>query len=187
MAKYSIEYSTLKGIGNAVREKEGTSADIPVPELETRIRAITTGVDTSADTVTADSLLEGYTAHDAAGNAVEGKAEDATALEEDIVAQDAIIAQMAVAVEAAAEAVESAGEEITIQNEIITQMTSAVEAAAEAVAGVNEEISAQDDLIAQIVTAATSAAEAVAGVDEELTAQDDLIAQIIRALQSKGG
>lgn len=42
MAKYSIEDTTLKGIGNAVREKEGTSADIPVLELEARIKAIET-------------------------------------------------------------------------------------------------------------------------------------------------
>lgn len=38
--KLAIKLSTLEGIGNAVREKEGSTDLIPVPELEDRIRAM---------------------------------------------------------------------------------------------------------------------------------------------------
>ena len=37
-----------------------------------KINAIETGVDTSSDTVTADKMLDGITAHDAAGNQITG-------------------------------------------------------------------------------------------------------------------
>lgn len=41
--KLSIEKSTLVGIANAIRRKKGTSADIPVPNLENEIDSIPTG------------------------------------------------------------------------------------------------------------------------------------------------
>lgn len=43
MAKYSIEDSTLSGIADAIREKEGTSDAIPVAELAERISALQGG------------------------------------------------------------------------------------------------------------------------------------------------
>ena len=40
MSKYVIDSSTLVSIGDAVREKDGTSAPIVVSDLATRIKAI---------------------------------------------------------------------------------------------------------------------------------------------------
>ena len=68
----SIKRATLKGIANKVRAKTGKIEDIPVASLEGEIESISTGVDTSTDTVTAEALLDGYTAHDASGNVVTG-------------------------------------------------------------------------------------------------------------------
>ena len=43
MAKVFIEESTLSAIGNAIREKEGSTELVPVPEMSTRILAIESG------------------------------------------------------------------------------------------------------------------------------------------------
>lgn len=43
MAKVFIEETTLTAIGDAIREKEGTTALVPVTDMSTRIRAIQTG------------------------------------------------------------------------------------------------------------------------------------------------
>lgn len=92
------EYCT--GIADAIREKEGSTGKIPAPDHAARIKAITTGVDTSADTVVADALTEGYTAHDAAGNIVNGaNPYDKTATDTTINAQADLIAQIQTALE----------------------------------------------------------------------------------------
>lgn len=44
MAEYLIQDSTLSEIGNAIREKDGTGALIPVANMASRIRSIQTGV-----------------------------------------------------------------------------------------------------------------------------------------------
>lgn len=43
MAEYLIQDTTLTGIGDAIREKEGSSGAIPVSSLASRIAAISTG------------------------------------------------------------------------------------------------------------------------------------------------
>ena len=43
MAEYLIEDSTLEGIANAIRRKDGTSASIQVSNYESRIDAIPSG------------------------------------------------------------------------------------------------------------------------------------------------
>ena len=65
-----IEY--LTGIADAIRGKTGETGEIPASEFPERISGIQTGVDTSGDTVTADVLLSGYTAHNAAGQQING-------------------------------------------------------------------------------------------------------------------
>ena len=40
MAKYLIEDTTLIAIGDAIREKEGSTEVIPVPDMPARIRTI---------------------------------------------------------------------------------------------------------------------------------------------------
>lgn len=72
MSKVSIKLDTLKGIGNAVRAKKGTAEQIPVANLASEIESIQTGTDTSKDTVTAETMLEGVTAHNASGEPITG-------------------------------------------------------------------------------------------------------------------
>lgn len=72
MSKVAIKLSTLTDIGNAVRAKKGTAEQIPVTNLADEIQSIQCGTDTSADTVTAESLLEGVTAHNASGEPIVG-------------------------------------------------------------------------------------------------------------------
>lgn len=43
MAKVFIEETTLSAIGDAIREKDGTSDLIPVTEMSSRISAISSG------------------------------------------------------------------------------------------------------------------------------------------------
>lgn len=62
----------LTGIADAIRGKTGETGEIPASEFPERISGIQTGVDTSGDTVTADVLLDGYTAHNAAGQQING-------------------------------------------------------------------------------------------------------------------
>lgn len=57
MAKYSIEDSTLTGIADAIRGKEGSSAAIPVSNFASRIGAIDTQEDLDAEMTTQDNLI----------------------------------------------------------------------------------------------------------------------------------
>lgn len=60
-------------IGNAITAKGGTVAQGDgLEEFPTAINGISTGVDTSSDTVTAATLKSGYTAHNAAGQPITG-------------------------------------------------------------------------------------------------------------------
>ena len=72
MAKYSIDSTTLTGIGDAIRAKEGSSGTIPVTEIASRIQAIETGKDVSAVTATAADVISGKVFVDAQGNPVTG-------------------------------------------------------------------------------------------------------------------
>lgn len=72
MAKYSIEDTTLTGIGDAIRAKEGSTGVIPVPEIPSRIAAIQTGPDVSGVTATASDVISGKVFVDAQGVPREG-------------------------------------------------------------------------------------------------------------------
>lgn len=53
----------LTGIANAIRTKDKTTAKIPAKDMEARIKAITTGVDTSDATATANDIVKPRTAY----------------------------------------------------------------------------------------------------------------------------
>ena len=72
MAIYSIEDTTLTGIGDAIRAKEGSTGVIPVPEIPSRIAAIQTGPDVSGVTATASDVISGKVFVDAQGVPREG-------------------------------------------------------------------------------------------------------------------
>lgn len=72
MAKYSIDSTTLTGIGDAIRAKEGSSGTIPVTEIASRIQAIETGKDVSAVTATAADVVKPKVFVDAQGNVKTG-------------------------------------------------------------------------------------------------------------------
>ena len=72
MAKYSIEDTTLTGIADAIRAKEGSSGPIPVTQIASRISAIETGKDVSSVTATAADVISGKVFVDAQGNPVNG-------------------------------------------------------------------------------------------------------------------
>ena len=72
MAKYSIDSTTLTGIGDAIRAKEGSTGVIPVPEIPSRIAAIQTGPDVSGVTATASDVISGKVFVDAQGVPREG-------------------------------------------------------------------------------------------------------------------
>lgn len=59
MAKYVIEDTTLTGIADAIRSKEGTTAGIPVPDMSQRILEIQTGIDTSGATAEEADVIDG--------------------------------------------------------------------------------------------------------------------------------
>ena len=67
MAKYSIEDTTLTGIGDAIRAKEGSTGVIPVPEIPSRIAAIQTGPDVSGVTAGEVDVVAGKIFVDASG------------------------------------------------------------------------------------------------------------------------
>lgn len=53
----------LSGIADAIRQKEGSTGEIPAPTFRERILAIMTGVDTSDATATAADMASGVTAY----------------------------------------------------------------------------------------------------------------------------
>ena len=67
MAKYSIEDTTLTGIGDAIRAKEGSTGVIPVSDIPNRISAIQTGPDVSNVTATEADVVAGKIFVDASG------------------------------------------------------------------------------------------------------------------------
>lgn len=72
MAKYSIEDTTLTGIGDAIRAKDGSADPIHVPDIPSRIAAIQTGPDVSGVTATASDVISGKVFVDAQGVPREG-------------------------------------------------------------------------------------------------------------------
>lgn len=68
----TILHTTLTAIANAIRSKTGKTGALLPSAMPDEILGITTGVDTSADTVVASALLSGYTAHNAAGDPITG-------------------------------------------------------------------------------------------------------------------
>ena len=72
MAKYSIDSTTLTGIADAIRAKEGSSGTIPVTKIASRISAIETGKDVSSVTATASDVISGKVFVDAQGVPREG-------------------------------------------------------------------------------------------------------------------
>lgn len=76
MAKYSIDSTTLTGIGDAIRAKEGSSGTIPVTQIASRISAIETGkaLPTLSNPGGADDLRAGKQLIDQEGNVVTGTA-----------------------------------------------------------------------------------------------------------------
>lgn len=64
MAKVLIDESTLTSIGDAIREKEGTTDLIPVPDMESRIRNLSTsgggGGELNMGTCTVNIKLSGF-------------------------------------------------------------------------------------------------------------------------------
>ena len=67
MAKYSIDSTTLTGIGDAIRAKEGSTGVIPVPDIPSRIAAIQTGHDVSGVTAGEVDVVAGKIFVDASG------------------------------------------------------------------------------------------------------------------------
>lgn len=67
MAKYSIEDTTLTGIADAIRAKEGSTGVIPVSDIPSRIAAIQTGHDVSGVTAAEADVVAGKIFVDASG------------------------------------------------------------------------------------------------------------------------
>lgn len=67
MSKYSIEDTTLTGIGDAIRAKEGSTGAIPVSDIPSRIAAIQTGADVSNVTATEADVVASKIFVDASG------------------------------------------------------------------------------------------------------------------------
>ena len=67
------EESAIQDIASAIREKNGSTATYKVAQMGNAIRDISSGIDVSQDTVTPDTLLSGFTAHNAQGEAITGE------------------------------------------------------------------------------------------------------------------
>ena len=67
MAKYSIDSTTLTGIADAIREKDGSTGAIPVSDIPSRIAAIQTGPDVSNVTATEADVVASKIFVDASG------------------------------------------------------------------------------------------------------------------------
>ena len=63
MEKYSIEKTTLVGIGDAIRQKKGITGPIPVTQMKPEIESILVdGIDTSDATAAAGDIMKDKTA-----------------------------------------------------------------------------------------------------------------------------
>ena len=67
MAKYSIDSTTLTGIADAIRAKEGSAVVIPVSDIPSRIANIQTGHDVSGVTAVESDVVAGKVFVDASG------------------------------------------------------------------------------------------------------------------------
>lgn len=67
MAKYSIDSTTLTGIADAIRAKEGSAGVIPVSDIPSRIANIQTGHDVSGVTAVESDVVAGKVFVDASG------------------------------------------------------------------------------------------------------------------------
>lgn len=67
MAKYSIDSTTLTGIADAIRAKEGSTGAIPVSDIPSRIAAIQTGADVSGVTAGEADVVAGVVFVDSSG------------------------------------------------------------------------------------------------------------------------
>ena len=72
MSKVLITKSKLDDLAGAVSAKSGVALPLTIAQMQTAVENIS-GVDTSHDTVDAQHLLDGYTAHDATGTAIVGE------------------------------------------------------------------------------------------------------------------
>lgn len=70
MAEYLVQDTSLTSVADAIRGKTGASDLLAFPEGY--IEEVNKLVDTRGDTVTADTLLSGYTAHGADGEPITG-------------------------------------------------------------------------------------------------------------------
>ena len=73
MSKVLITRSKLDGLATTIAAKSGATLPLTIAQMDTAVDGITTGVDTSSDTVDAAHLLDGYTAHDSMGAAITGE------------------------------------------------------------------------------------------------------------------
>lgn len=92
MAWRKIEDAKLTAIADVVRSKTGGTSGLTPDQMASALN-VPYIVNVSADTVTADGLVEGYTAHDAAGNEITGTNPYAKA------ATDAAVEDIATAIE----------------------------------------------------------------------------------------
>lgn len=73
MSKVLITRSKLDGLATTIAAKSGAALPLTIAEMDAAVASISGGgVDTSGDTVDAQHLLSGYTAHDASGSQITG-------------------------------------------------------------------------------------------------------------------
>ena len=73
MSKVLVTRSKLDGLATTIAAKSGATLPLTIAQMDAAVDGIETGVDTSHDTVDAAHLLDGYTAHDANGDAITGE------------------------------------------------------------------------------------------------------------------
>ena len=70
--KYKTLEELFRAIADTIRAKKNTTGQIVADDFPSEIESISSGIDTSTDTVTPDVLLNGYTAHNADGEQIVG-------------------------------------------------------------------------------------------------------------------